>query len=94
MTYYSDKTLIQYRIFYNLCNLRIPTTITTKESSIMDASSNPPLESKPSNDESYLSFDLESMDPEQRQKVEEELRNALEKVSVASMTTLKVLLVS
>lgn len=60
----------------------------------MDASSNPPLESKPSNDESYLSFDLESMDPEQRQKVEEELRNALEKVSVASMTTLKVLLVS
>lgn len=42
---------------------------------------NPPFESKGSNDEAGSSFDLESMDPEQRQRVEEELKTELAKVS-------------
>ena len=46
----------------------------------MDNSANPPLESKGSLDESNSSFDLESMDPEQRQRVEEELKTELAKV--------------
>lgn len=39
------------------------------------------LNKSDSKDESSLSFDLESMDPEQRQKVEEELKTELAKVS-------------
>lgn len=54
--------------------------------------SNPPLESKGSNDEANASFDLESMDPEQRQKVEEELKNELLKVRIDDMLQLKTLL--
>jgi hypothetical protein len=47
----------------------------------MENLDNPVLESKGSMDESNSSFDLESMDPEQRQKVEEELKTELAKVS-------------
>lgn len=43
-------------------------------------SSNPEIESKGSQDEANTSLDLESMDPEQRQKVEEELKTELAKV--------------
>lgn len=50
---------------------------------------NPPLESKGSNDEAGSSFDLESMDPEQRQRVEEELKTELAKVS--NLTRLKLI---
>lgn len=46
----------------------------------MEGSSNPPFESKSSIDETNTSFDLESMDPEQRQKVEDELKTELAKV--------------
>lgn len=47
----------------------------------MENLDNPVLESKGSMDESNSSFDLESMDPEQRQRVEEELKTELAKVS-------------
>lgn len=50
----------------------------------MENAENPPLESKGSTDEGSSSFDLESMDPEQRQKVEEELKTELAKVSFLS----------
>lgn len=39
------------------------------------------LNQSESNDDANSSFDLESMDPEQRQKVEEELKTELIKVS-------------
>lgn len=39
------------------------------------------LNSELSADDANSSFDLESMDPEQRQKVEEELKTELAKVS-------------
>lgn len=44
----------------------------------------PQAEPLGSNDEANTSFDLESMDPEQRQKVEEELKTELAKVSMTS----------
>lgn len=44
---------------------------------------NPEIESKGSTEEANASFDLESMDPEQRQKVEEELKTELAKVSTS-----------
>lgn len=46
----------------------------------MENMENPPLESKGSTDEAGSSFDLEAMDPEQRQRVEEELKTELAKV--------------
>lgn len=53
----------------------------------MDITSNtnqPELKSE--QDDSSASYDLEQLDPEQRQKVEEELKAELAKVSVVVMT--------
>lgn len=48
----------------------------------MDTSSTQPELKSESDDANSSSFDLESMDPEQRQKVEEELKNELAKVRI------------
>lgn len=42
---------------------------------------------KSETDDANSSFDLESMDPEQRQKVEEELKTELVKVSILNENT-------
>lgn len=46
---------------------------------------NAPGEPKVEGDDNNSSFDLESMDPEQRQRVEEELKTELAKVRVKKM---------
>lgn len=48
----------------------------------INSSTDPKTSDSPADDANSSSFDLESMDPEQRQKVEEELRTELAKVSV------------
>uniref|UniRef100_A0A6G1S5J2 Tumor protein D52 n=1 Tax=Aceria tosichella TaxID=561515 RepID=A0A6G1S5J2_9ACAR len=57
----------------------------------MENLDNPVLESKGSMDESNSSFDLESMDPEQRQRVEEELKTELAKTEEEIQTLRQVL---
>lgn len=52
--------------------------------SIMDTTTQPTL--KTDTDDLSASYDLASMDPEQRQKVEEELKNELAKVSTCSIS--------